>query len=623
MLDSLKSKVQYLIKPQILGLILLDAILLPSALFSTVWLRLGGDWDPRLDAYLWLFWTLPLWTIPVFIISGLYRAITKYLDYKCIYTIFIGVTISVAMLTLLIYFNELIAFPRSTIVIFWLFGLAYIGGSRFILRELFRKLDNQNAQNLGIYGAGSAGVELSNSLAHNPEFQAAAFFDDDPQKWNTSLKGIRVYPPHDLLKVVQQLKIKKVLLAMPSTTLSRKRKIIDLLEQHSIPVQILPGVADVINQQVKFSDVRDINIEDLLGREAVPVSVDKLNEHIEAKHILITGAGGSIGSELARQVAKLNPAQLVLLDSSEFALYSIEQELREKFPQLKISMILGSITNMALINQTLQDYPITTIYHAAAYKHVPMVEYNPLSGLENNALGTLIVAQAAATYKVEHMVLISTDKAVRPTNIMGASKRLAELILQAMSTVSSQTIFSMVRFGNVLGSSGSVVPLFKRQIAKLGPVTITHPDIIRYFMTIPEAVELVIQASSLARGGEVFVLDMGEPVKIVDLARKMIYLSGYSVKDENHPEGDIEIQYTGLRPGEKLYEELLIGNNPSATEHPRIMKANENYIEYNVLIAKLTMLAEQIKQLDMSKAIYLLHDLVPEYSLANFKLQLK
>lgn len=614
-LNKLKTKIAYLVTPEIFSLLILDCILLPLALFTAVWLRLGAEWDPKLTPHLWLFFCVPLWTIPVFINFGLYRAVIKYLDDKVVYVVFSGVSVSILIFTFLIHLFNVSAFPRTSIVIYGLLALVYIGGSRFLLRGLSRSFGrNHILEPVAIYGAGDAGVQLSMSILHGSKYIVQFFIDDDQNKWGSTIRGIKVYPPQKLVSLSKKFAIKRVLLAIPSANISRRRDIIKQMEHDSLYVQTLPGINDIISGDIKFSDLKNIEIEDLLGRNSISPNVNLLSKNIQDKNILVTGAGGSIGSELTRQIARLNPQNLVILDSSEFALYLIEQEIRTKFPYLKIVDILGSVTNSGLIDDVVQSWKINTIYHAAAYKHVPIVELNPLSGLENNVFGTLVVAMAAAKYNVANMILISTDKAVRPTNVMGASKRLSELVLQSFAKKhNADTIFSMVRFGNVLGSSGSVVPLFKQQINQGGPITITHPDIIRYFMTIPEAVELVIQSGSMAQGGEVFVLDMGQPVKIVDLARKMVYLSGLTLRDDNNPEGDIEIRYTGLRPGEKLYEELLIGNNPTKTEHNQIMMANEPLLDYDYLMSQLGMMQSFINSHDVKSAINLLKLLVSDY----------
>lgn len=614
MLQILKDKIAYLFKWEILALLIVDCLLLPLALFTAVWLRLGAEWDPKITPHIWIFFSLPLWTVPIFIQLGLYRAIIKFLDDAVVYIVFMGVTASVLILTVFIYFSHASAFPRTAIIIYWLFALAYIGGSRFMLRGVLRKIGyNSNAKSVAVYGAGSAGVQLVSSLVHGFEYAPMFFIDDDEKKWHTTIRGIKVYAPHELAKASELYNIEQVLLAIPSVAVSRRREIIQAIENCSLYVKTLPGMAAMVSGEVKFSDIKDVEIEDLLGRLPVPANQDLLTKNIVNKVVLVTGAGGSIGSELTRQIANLRPQKLILLDSSEFALYTIEQELRIHYAYINVSVILGNVTHARMVEDVLHKYRVNTIYHAAAYKHVPMVEANPLSGLENNVLGTYVVAQAALNAKVDNMVLISTDKAVRPTNVMGASKRLAELTLQAFADHSDHTIYNMVRFGNVLGSSGSVVPLFKRQIKAGGPITVTHPDIIRYFMTIPEAVELVIQAGNMAKGGEVFVLDMGDPVKIVDLAKKMIYLSGFTVRDFDNVDGDIEIKFTGLRPGEKLYEELLIGDNPSQTEHQRIMKANEKFIKLDELKPKLALLRDFVQSGESKQALSLLQELVHEY----------
>ena len=615
-LNKLKNKIAYLITPEILSLLVLDCILLPLALFTAVWLRLGAQWDPKLNLHIWIFFSVPLWTIPIFINLGLYRAVVKYLDDKVVYVVFSGVAISLLILTFLVHIFNIGALPRTAIIIFGLLALVYIGGSRFLLRGILRNLGRDgNLESVAIYGAGGAGVQLALSLIHSNKYAPQAFIDDDSSKWDSTIRGIKVYSPDALSKLVEKHHIRQVLLAIPSLTTNRRREIIKSLEDKSLYIKTLPGINDVISGTVTFNDLKNIEIEDLLGREPIPAYSELLSKNIEDKVVLITGAGGSIGSELARQIANLNPKQLIILDSSEFALYTINQEIKTKYPYIKLVEILGSVINQVLINDVIKSYKVDTIYHAAAYKHVPIVEFNSIAGIENNGLGTLVVANAAIKYNVQNMVLISTDKAVRPTNIMGASKRLAELVLQAFAKQynTTNTIFSMVRFGNVLGSSGSVVPLFKQQIKIGGPVTVTHPDIIRYFMTISEAVQLVIQAGSMAVGGEVFVLDMGEPIKIADLAKKMIYLSGLTLKDNLHPDGDIEIKYTGLRPGEKLYEELLIGNNPTATSHDRILMASEPLLEYDELLSKLVLMQNFVTNNDVNAALNLLKILVTDY----------
>jgi FlaA1/EpsC-like NDP-sugar epimerase len=601
------------------ALLCLDFILLPLALLTSVFLRLGGDWDHRLDHSIWLFIALPLWTIPIFIKLGLYRAVIRYLDEKIVVIVLSGVSLSVLILISVIHFTHIYAFPKTSIIIFWVFALAYIGGTRLILRGILRNLSmdaTHNKINVAIYGAGTAGVQLCLALQNSQEYFPVAFLDDDNNKSETVIRGVTVYHPQLLATILQQRKIEQVLLAIPSASLRRHQEIINFLEPFSLKIRTLPGIADLISGMVTVNDIKEIEIEDLLGREVIPADSELLQKNITNCNVLITGAGGSIGSELAKQISELHPRILVLFDVSEFALYKIERHIRETSPNIKLISILGSITSNSLVDKVISQYNINTIYHAAAYKHVPIVEFNPISGTENNVIGTYILATNAIKYNVRNMVLISTDKAVRPTNIMGATKRLAEMILQALQIQNDQTsstIFTMVRFGNVLGSSGSVVPLFKNQIKHGGPVTVTHSDVIRYFMTITEAVQLVIQASNMATGGEVFVLDMGQPVKIVDLARRMIHLSGRKIKDSLHPDGDIEIKLIGLRPGEKLYEELLTGDDSAPTLHPRIMKANETYLPFDELITQLDSLKIAINMCDSDKIMQLIKQLIVDY----------
>lgn len=610
-----KEKILYLFHWEILAVVLLDVILLPLALYTAVWLRLGSYWDHKLDHFMWLFYCVPLWTIPILIHLGLYRALIKFFDEKIVYIVFVGVSLSVLILSLLIYLSNALAFPRSAIIIYWCMATVYIGGSRLILRGILRRFgySEVDAKYVGIYGAGDAGVQLANYLTHNREYKPLFFIDDDSSKWSKTIRGLKVYSPNKLNELCAKYNIKEILLAIPSATTQRRQQIIKSLESSEIYVKTIPALDQIISGKVKFSDIEEVKIEDLLGRLPTAPDSSLLAKNITNRNVLVTGAGGSIGSELCRQIAALKPSLLVLLDSSEYALYMIEQELSNKFGFLNLDAILGSVTDEGLVSEVLAQNSINTIYHAAAYKHVPIVENCPLSGIYNNAYGTYVVANAANKHNVDSMVLISTDKAVRPTNVMGASKRFAELIMQAFAkNDEAHTVFSMVRFGNVLGSSGSVVPLFKKQIASGGPITVTHPDIIRYFMTIPEAVYLVIQSGSMAVGGEVFVLDMGEPVKIINLAKQMVYLSGLTLKDEHHIDGDIEIKYTGLRAGEKLYEELLIGNNPSKTDHPRIMKANEDFISLEQLIEKIKQMNNMIESREVINALQLLNQIVPE-----------
>lgn len=536
---------------------------------------------------LWLFIIAPLLAIPVFVRLGLYRAITRYLGMQAAATVFKSVVLYIALLALASFLLDL-KMPRSVMAMHGVLTLFLIGTTRLIARSCFQKLqlrDHASANercNVLIYGAGSAGVQLASALEFSRELCPIAFIDDDPSLRHQLINGLKVYAPESLPELLMRYTVSEILLAMPSTRRSRRNEIMRRLELLEVSVRTLPGLDELAQGTVKIEDLREVGIEDLLGRDPVPADTTLLQKNITGKVILVTGAGGSIGSELCRQIMSLQPKRLVLYERNEYALYSIEQELLNIFQQSKneycpeLVPILGSATTQARLEHVLTRFKVDTVFHAAAYKHVPMVEKNPAEGAYNNILGTWRAARAALACGVESFVLISTDKAVRPTNTMGTTKRFAEMTLQALAaSYPGQTRFTMVRFGNVLGSSGSVVPLFREQIRQGGPITVTDPRITRYFMTIPEAAQLVIQAGAMGKDGDVFVLDMGEPVKILDLAKRMIHLSGLSIKDEDNPGGDIEIVFSGLRPGEKMYEELLIGDNVVETTHPRIMRANE------------------------------------------------
>ncbi|MGP5103029.1 polysaccharide biosynthesis protein [Psychrobacter celer] len=516
---------------------------------------------------------------------------------------------------IIIYLNPLEDIPRSVPIIFLFFLFIWLWNSRLTIRELLMRLsgrarrrlkDDGVYDNVVIYGAGEAGRDLLEGLRNSHKYNVVAFVDDDPQLASAYLLGKKIYPAHDLVSLVEELDIAQVFLAIPSISRAQKRQIIDKLSGIAIKIKELPSLEEIADEKVTVSSMRKVDILDVLDRQTVEPDAKLLQMNIKGKCVLVTGAGGSIGSELCRQVIKNKPKCLVLYELSEFALYSIHQELTIKqantpaYQDIKIVAVIGNVTNESNLLRILNLYNIQTVYHAAAYKHVPMVEHNPFEGVINNTKGTYHCARAAIAANVETFVLISTDKAVRPTNVMGASKRLAELVCQALSQTDSQTCISMVRFGNVLGSSGSVVPLFTKQIEQGKPITVTHPDVTRYFMTIPEAANLVIQAGAMASGGEVFVLDMGEPVKIVDLAQRMIHLSGFDIKDAAHPEGDIEVIFTGLRAGEKLYEELIIGeDNIESTYHPLIMQAIEHSFPLDELESVLFELNEKQKEFDV------------------------
>lgn len=574
----------------------LDFVLLPLSLWSAVGLR-TDHWSLHTQYPIGIYLLASLIAIPVFIKMGLYRSVVRYMEDRAILTIIAAVTISIMIFGSLIFFFGLSNVPRGALLIYWLLAIVYITCSRFFARAAFRMLPRfaHRGKKVAIYGAGEAGRQLAVALRAGPDCMPMAFVDDDPAKRDLNIGGMKVYGSEDLPKLVRRLGIEQVLLAIPSASRGRRLEIVNRLEPLAVEVRAVPGMAELISGEAHLYDVREVEIDELLGREVVAPNSELLMKDIAGKHVMVTGAGGSIGSELCRQIIKNRPASLVLYEQSEFALYSIEYELQEiitaKGLQIDLIPVLGSVQNGERTFGIMSRYAVQTIYHAAAYKHVPIVEFNMTEGVLNNTLGTRITAEAAIRAGVDTFVLISTDKAVRPTNVMGASKRMAELSLQAFAQDPSvHTRFSIVRFGNVLGSSGSVVPLFKKQIAQGGPVTVTHPDIIRYFMTIPEAAQLVIQAGTMGGSGEVFVLDMGQPVKIVDLARRMIHLSGYQVRDDANPDGDISIEFTGLRPGEKLYEELLIGDAVVGTSHPRIMKAQESFLSRVELDEKMRIL---------------------------------
>lgn len=603
-------------KFKILIMLSSDVLLLPLALWSAVALRLG-TFNPDISQFWWVFFIVPFVTVPVFIKFGLYRAVIRYMDDKIIYTVIYGVSLSVLILMAVVVMTKLVALPRSSIVIYWVIAIAYIAASRFVARGLIRTIETKKdrKQNVAIYGAGQAGRQTALALISGREYRPVVFFDDNSELHGTSLSGIRVYDPKDALEIMEQKGCEQLLIAIPSSSRAVRREIIQRFESKNIVLKILPGLGDLVEGKVRVEDIREVGVEDLLGRDPVPPFEDLLSGCIKGRAVLVTGAGGSIGSELCRQILLNAPAKLILFERSEFALYKIEQELTKSFPESQIVAILGDVLDQAHLEKVMTGHLVQTVYHAAAYKHVPLVEANADSGILNNVFGTRSAAKAAMNTKVANFVLISTDKAVRPTNVMGATKRLAELVLQGLAKDTTHaTRFCMVRFGNVLGSSGSVVPLFKEQIQAGGPITVTHPEVTRYFMTIPEAAQLVLQAGSMGKGGDVFVLDMGEPVKIVDLAKKMVELSGLEVRDPQTGQGDIEIQFVGLRPGEKLYEELLIGDNVTWTTHPRIMRAEEHSLEAEYLTSHLKDMEVACKMGDNVKIRGILKTLVREYS---------
>lgn len=584
-------------RSKVLFMLLTDFIVLPFAFYSSIALR-EGTFSPDISEYWWLFILIPFLTIPIFIKMGLYRAVIRYMDLRLLASIFYGAGIGTLLVTAVVAIARINTLPRTSLGIFCIFATVYIGATRIFARGFLHRVElrNNKRKRVAIYGAGRAGTQIAQALLNSREYTPVLFLDDAKELQNISLLGLRVYSPKELGTLIEKKSIDEILLAFPSAPRSRKRELIENLRQYDVTIKILPSVADVIAGKVRIEDVREVEIEDLLGRDQVPPREDLLKACIYERVVCVTGAGGSIGSELCRQVALLTPSKLVLVELSEFALYQIEKEILTSYPHIKVVSHLADVCDEKRLRNIFEEHSVEVVYHAAAYKHVPLVELNPTAGIFNNALGTYSTAKAAIEAKVKSFILISTDKAVRPTNVMGASKRLAELVLQALATKHPDTIFSMVRFGNVLGSSGSVVSLFREQIKRGGPVTVTHPDIIRYFMTIPEASLLVIQAGAMAKGGEVFVLDMGEPVKILDLAERMIRLSGFEVRNADNPNGDIEIHFTGLRPGEKLFEELLISDNVKPTSHPGIQMAHEDYLALEELQSKLNKLLELCRE---------------------------
>ena len=567
-------------------LVIIDFIALPVALWAGYVLRLGEWWPQNIDNAWWLFIAAPLVAVPIFVRMGLYRAVLRYVGSKALITIVKAVTITTLILLALSVMSKTQGVPRSVFFSFWLVSLLFIAGSRLILRGYIHSYakGRKSKHPVAVYGAGSAGAELVKAMQSGWEYVPVAFLDDNQEKHGIEIHGVKVFSSDNLPELVDKEGVSQVLLAMPTLSHRRRHKILEKLESHPVHVRTLPGIADLVSGKAKVLDIREVDTGDVLGRDAVPPIPGLIEKCIRGKNVMVTGAGGSIGSELCRQIVEYAPSKLILFEQSEFALYKLEKELEAYNAGLEIIAVLGSVTHARRVETVLRSFAIHTVYHAAAYKHVPLVEQNPIEGLQNNVFGTWRTAEAAKAAGVETFVLISTDKAVRPTNIMGATKRMAELVLQAMDDECDTTRFTMVRFGNVLDSSGSVIPLFRGQIKNGGPVTVTHPEVTRYFMTIPEAAQLVLQAGALGEGGDVFVLEMGDPIKIDDLARSMIHLSGLEVCDDGNPEGDIEIKYTGLRPGEKLYEELLIGDNVTGTEHPKIMCAAEEKLAWEQML---------------------------------------
>ena len=605
-----------------------DFLSISFSILLTIHLSSDEGLTLSINQILTLLW-VPLFSVFVLYFFKVYQSVLRFIDFAFIYRLLKAIFTAFLLIIIItiFYFNILSSvFGFESIILLsfkdWLVSLllvlVLIFGSRIIANSIFSK--NNQEKRVIIYGAGSAGIQLAGALRVSKEMQAIAFVDSNNSLHDTYIGGIKVLHPAKLERLVQRGKVDEVLIAMPSVSKTTLRKLLKEIEKLSIKVRILPGLAELAQGKISVSELKEVDISDLLGRLEVEANQNLINRNIEDKVVLITGAGGSIGSEISRQVARNNPAKVILLDSNEYALFLIKNELLGLFPDADIFSILGNVTNKVRITDICNTFKVQTVYHTAAYKHVHLVEENPFEAVINNIIGTKLCAESAIESNVETFVLISTDKAVRPTNIMGATKRFAELILQSMS-IDSKTKMTMVRFGNVIGSSGSAIPLFQKQIKEGGPVTVTHPEVIRYFMSIPEAAELVIQAGAMGDGGDVFVLDMGEPVKIVELAKRLINLSGMDLIDEHNPDGDIEIKFTGLRPGEKLYEELLIGNNVSRTEHTRILKAQEEFLPQSDLERYLDQLkkAEQTNNVVFLKEILLeaIHGFTPEQGIVD------
>ncbi len=601
-----------------------DAVFLPLCMLVSVALHRGSI-ASALDTAPVVQLLLALLTLPVLGAAGLYRTVVRYIDLRVLAAAGAALGLVVLMVFALALVFQVTVLPRSALLIYWFVAFAYVVTSRFIARTLLRRGIRHGGRpriRAAIYGAGDAGAQLAQAMQLSPEYKPTCFLDDSEELQSKTVGGLKVYAPSSLTEAVFRHDVGLIVLAIPSATTTLKRRLIQRVESAGLPVKILPGLSDLQEGAAGVSDIREVDVADLLGRDAVPADPALFARNIAGKVVLVTGAGGSIGSELCRQIMTQRPARLVLLDHSEFALYTIDHEMQQVASAASVATAagvevvacLGSVLDEDLMRSLMRQQRVQTIYHAAAYKHVPLVEGNMQQGLRNNVFGTLSVTHAALEAGAETCILISTDKAVRPTNVMGASKRVAELVCQAAAIRSAgRTVFSMVRFGNVLGSSGSVVPLFRRQIQAGGPVTITHPDIIRYFMLIPEAAQLVIQAGAMARGGEVFVLDMGEPVRIADLARSMVRLSGLSEKTAADPEGDIEIKAVGLRPGEKLFEELLIGDDVIPSGHPRIMCARERYIDPALLDKMIQSLRQACTDNHSESMLRQVRNLVPEF----------
>jgi FlaA1/EpsC-like NDP-sugar epimerase len=625
-LDRLKKK---------LIMVVFDTISLLIVLLVSFSISINYWYWPNNEIF-WIIFLSPFIAIPVFFSFRLYQLFVRYIGFNALFSIIQAVTLYSVIWGLFSLMSNhplvmsslginsdpfnggsyFVGISRSVILINWMLALIVIGGSRIVARSLFNDLNfNLKKNKVIIYGAGSSGRQLSQALQSSTEYKHVAYIDDDSTKDGAYMGNVPIFSYNSIEKLINRYNVNEILLALPSISLRKRKRIIEKLSLLNLHVRSLPTVSQLAEGKVKIDDLLEIDVKDLLGRKPVESNQKLLKTNIENRTVMVTGAGGSIGSEICRQIINLKPKQLILLDISESAIYQIEQEIISiNTTNVEIIPILGSVCSHTKLKDIFDTYRVETIYHAAAYKHVPLVESNKIEGILNNAIGTMTLAKSAISSNVKTFVLISTDKAVRPTNTMGATKRVSELVLQALAEKSNKTCFTMVRFGNVLDSSGSVIPLFKKQIKSGGPITVTDANIVRYFMTIPEAVELVIQAGAMSEGGDVFVLDMGEPVRIYDLAVKMIRLSGLQVLDEKTPDGDIEIQFTGLRPGEKLYEELLVGDNVFKTDNKLIMKAKEIMIDWDKLEPMLIQLTEAAVNSDQAKTQDLLKKIVPEFN---------
>ena len=598
-------------------MIFADMLLLPFSFWLSVSLQFGyipvnSYWSDN-----WAFFLIIIVSmIPMFIHYGLYRAVLKYMGYQVILATVKSVSVSCIFLGLIFIFSNELLLSQSAIVIFWFVTILNIIASRYLMKSLLY-LNEPVKKSIAIYGAGQAGAQLINNLRVSSEFIPIALFDDDPAKWGTVVNSVWVYAPSEIEDVIEKNNIGIILVGILGISKEERKIILQRISDYPVQVRMISSIENLISGNFNLRSIRSVEVEDILGRDIVKPNEKLLSSNLKNKNILVTGAGGSIGRELCKQIVNLNPRKIIILENNEYALYKVQMEIKKYASYIRIIPVLSSVLDYIHLKDILMNNQIHTVYHAAAYKHVPLVENNPLDGIKNNILGTYYCVKASLEANIDNFILISTDKAVRPANIMGATKRYSELILQGAQRVSSGTCFSIVRFGNVLNSAGSVVPLFREQIQKGGPITVTHPDVARYFMSIPEAVELVIQAGAMARGGEVFVLEMGEPIRIYDLAIKMIHLSGYQHKDNRNIHGDIEIKISGLRQGEKIDEELIIGNNVYETEHPQILKAEEKFISWEKIEELSIELIKVCETRELSSVLEILQQAVSDWKPAQ------